>query len=57
MRNISKMDGARIDAMADEFCSKTKLQMPRHSKLFAAARQAKRKIAEGKSVPMDYDSL
>jgi hypothetical protein len=28
-----------------------------NSNLVAAARQAKREIAEGKSVPMDYDSL
>jgi hypothetical protein len=28
-----------------------------NNNLVAAARQAKREIAEGKSVPMDYDSL
>ena len=28
-----------------------------HSNLVAAARKAKQEIAEGKSVPMDYDSL
>ena len=28
-----------------------------HPNLVAAARQAKREIAEGKSVPMDYDLL
>lgn len=28
-----------------------------HTNLVAAARQAKREIAEGKSVPMDYGSL
>jgi hypothetical protein len=28
-----------------------------HTNLVAAAQQAKRKIAEGKSVPMDYDRL
>lgn len=28
-----------------------------HTNLVAAAQQAKREIAEGKSVPMDYDRL
>ena len=28
-----------------------------HNNLVAAARKAKQEIAEGKSVPMDYDSL
>jgi hypothetical protein len=28
-----------------------------HDNLVAAARQAKREIAEGKSMPMDYDRL
>ena len=71
MSNTSRTNWVRIDAMTDndidtsdipplteEFFTKAKLRMPRtRSKLVAAARQAKREIAEGKSVPMDYDRL
>lgn len=52
------IDTSDIPPLTEEFFSKAKLRMPRtHSKLVAAARQAKREIAEGKSVPMDYDRL
>jgi hypothetical protein len=71
MSDRSRTNWDKIDAMTDddidisdipplteEFFAKAKLQMPRtHSKLVAVARQAKREIAEGKSVPMDYDRL
>jgi hypothetical protein len=71
MSNISKTNWAKIDAMTDddidtsdipqlteEFFAKAELWMPKTStKLVAAARQAKREIAEGKSVPMDFDRL
>jgi hypothetical protein len=71
MSNTSRTNWAKIDAMTDddidmsdippltdEFFAKAELWMPKTSiKLVAAARQAKREIAEGKLVPMDYDRL
>ena len=71
MSDTSKTNWAKIDVMTDddidtsdipplteEFLSKAELWMPKTTtKLVAAARQAKRDIAEGTSVPMDYDRL
>jgi hypothetical protein len=71
MSNTSRTNSGKIDAMTDddidtsdipplteEFFTKAELWMPKTStKLVAAARQAKREIAEGKSVPMDLDRL
>jgi hypothetical protein len=71
MSNTSRTNWAKIDAMTDEdietsdippltdeFFAKAELWTPKISpKLVAAARQAKLDIAEGKSVPMDFDRL
>jgi hypothetical protein len=71
MSNTSRTNWAKIDVMTDddidtsdisplteEFFAEAELWMPKTSpKLVAAAQQAKRDIAEGKSVPMDYDRL
>jgi hypothetical protein len=71
MSNTSRTNWAKIDAMTnddidtsdippltDEFFAKAELWMPKTStKLVAAARQAKREIADSKSVLMDLDRL
>jgi hypothetical protein len=71
MSNTSRTNWAKIDAMTDddidisdipplteEFFAEAELWMPKTTtKLVAAARQAKRDIAKGKSVPMDFDRL
>jgi hypothetical protein len=65
MSNTSRTNWGKIDAMTDDDIDTSdilplteELWMPKTStKLVAAARQAKRDIAEGKSVPMNYDRL
>lgn len=71
MSDTSRTNWVKIDAMTDDdidtsdippltedFFSKAEWWMPKTStKLVATAQQAKRDIAEGKSVPMDYKSL
>jgi hypothetical protein len=71
MSNTARTNWTKIDAMTDddidtsdiqplteEFFAKADLWIPKTStKLVAAARQAKGEIAEGKSVPMDFDRL
>ena len=69
MSNTSRTNWAKIDAMTDddidtsdipllteEFLSKAEFWMPKtNTRLVAAARRAKREIAEGKPVPTDYE--